>query len=311
MEPNMNISIKPRKPNRPPDRVARRARAGGRAQRTPRQGADACRHEPRLRGRATRCHHRQRGDQQHRCRFRRLGRRSAVDRQCLHHHFRSVHSDGRRTWRPPRRAARFHRRLCDLCAGVARLRAGASLAGADHRAPLSGSRRSDSRSQFAGAAQSRLSAGTRAPLGGRYLGGRRELLADRGTVGRRRVDRTLRLAQHLLDQSADRPCRHLADLALRDRDRALGGAHARHTGPDHGGAGAGIARRGDDRRRRTRLERFVRAHGLCRLCGAGSTLSCHRIQIASPDAAARLVPQARVQRNVPDRSSWSISAATA
>ena len=142
----------------------------------------------------------------------------------------------------------------------------------------------------------------RAPLGGRYLGGRREFLADRGTIGRRLADRTLRLAQYLLDQSADRPCRHLADLALRDRDRALGGAHARHTGPDHGGAGAGIARRGDDRRRRTRLERFVRAHGLCRLCGAGITLSCHRIQIASPDAAARLVPQARVQRNVPDRS---------
>ena len=139
-------------------------------------------------------------------------------------------------------------------------------------------------------------------MGGRYLGGRREFLTDRGTIGRRLADRTLRLAQHLLDQSADRPCRHLADLALRDRDRALGGAHARHTGPDHGGAGAGIARRGDDRRRRTRLERFVRAHGLCRLCGAGITLSCHRIQIASPDAAARLVPQARVQRNVPDRS---------
>jgi len=96
--------------------------------------------------------------------------------------------------------------------------------------------------------------------------------------------------------------RHLADLALCDRDRAPGGAHARHTGPDHGGPGAGIARRGDDRRRRTRLERFVRAHGLCRLRGAGSTLSCHRIQIASPDVAARLVPQARVQRNVPDRS---------
>ena len=78
----------------------------------------------------------------------------------------------------------------------------------------------------------------RASLGGRHLGRRRELLAHRGTVGRRRIDRALRLAQHLFDQSPDRTRWYLADLALRDRERSLGGAHIRHSGPDHRRAGA-------------------------------------------------------------------------
>jgi DHA2 family methylenomycin A resistance protein-like MFS transporter len=53
---------------------------------------------------------------------------------------------------------------------------------------------------------------------------------------------------------------------------------------------------------RARLERSVRAHGLCGLRAAGGALSRHRIQVESADAAARIIPQARFQCDVVDRS---------
>ena len=89
----------------------------------------------------------------------------------------------------------------------------------------------------------------------RHLGrAARALSLTAGTIDRRRVDRAPRAgAAIFFDQSANRPCRHLADLALRERDSALGRRQLDIPRADHGGAGAGSLAGGDDRGRRTRL----------------------------------------------------------
>jgi hypothetical protein len=137
-----------------------------------------------------------------------------VDRQCLHHHLRRVHSDGRRARRSNRRQKSVHCRLCDLRARFACLCHGASALGPDCRALVPGRRRRGFGAEFTDSSQPCLPKRVGAQLGGRHLGRRRKLLPDRRAAGRRRSHCAGRLAEHFSDQSADRSRRDVADLAL-------------------------------------------------------------------------------------------------
>ena len=98
----------------------------------------------------------------------------------------------------------------------------------------------------------------------RGLGRGREPGADRRSLRRRRADHAGRLARDLPRQSADRPRRSVAELALRDRDHAGALARDRSARPARGDRRARSARGRDHRGRRAWLAASARAFGASR-----------------------------------------------
>ncbi len=175
----------------------------------------------------------------------------------LYHRLCRLHSHRGRTGRSHRREAGIHGGFCHLHGRVGGLRPGAQRHHPDRGPSGPGTWRGHPGSELAGVAQPRLSGRKAARPRGRHLGGRCQPCAHRRTAGRRRADCAGRLAVDLPRQSADRPCRPVAELALCRRNHAIAAAPDRSAGPDRGDRHTGLSGRRHHRRRHAGLGQSV------------------------------------------------------
>src|SRR5258708_4654919 len=138
---------------------------------------------------------------------------------------------------------------------------------------------------------------------GRYLGRRRQPCVDVRAAARWRIDRTGRLAVDLFRQSADRPCRPVAEPSLCHRDHAVAAARDRFAGPDRGDRVPRLSCRRDHRRRFARLEQSIGDRGLCCLRDARDPVRLAGTACAAADVAAVAVLPSALRADIAGRPS--------